>query len=107
MLENLRGRTNADPQELVFQTTNGTPFSDDNVRRVVKSIGREIGRPDFTTHCFRNTFINLGFEKDANVLSMRSIVGHSKATTTQIYEKASIQRLQKVVESLPRMTMTA
>jgi len=43
---------------------------------------------------------------DANTFSVRSIVGHENVATTQVYEKANIQRLRKVVDSLPNLLMT-
>ena len=87
--------------ELVFKNNRGKPFDVYNVRRTVKSIGKKIGRPDFTTHVLRNTFITLTFNAKANLLDVQRIVGHSSAATTSCYDSGDFDRKKSVVDNLP------
>jgi integrase len=96
-------KLNPQPEDHVFKAESGKPFIKDNVRRVVKAIGRQIGRPDLTTHGLRGTFINMAFDKDANPYAVRAIVGHANVSTTQIYEKPNLARSRKVISIMPHI----
>jgi integrase len=72
-----------------------------NVRRIVREIGKKIGRPDFTTHALRNTVVTLSLNAKANLLDVQQVVGHSEASTTSRYDSGSFERKKAVVESLP------
>jgi len=89
--------------DFIFSTENKKPFLKDNVRRVVKIIAKKIGRPDFTTHAFRNTFITLTSETKANLLDVQNIVGHSKASTTARYYSGSLEKQREIVNNLPQL----
>lgn len=86
--------------DYVFPTSNNKAYLKDNVRRAVKKIGKKIGRPDFTTHALRNTLIELA---KGNLLDIQSIVGHSKATTTQLYYQGDMNKNREIVNNLPEL----
>jgi site-specific recombinase XerD len=106
MLKRLYANCTPAPHDLVFRTESGGTFDSHNVRNVIRKVGKTIGRPDLTTHGLRHTFINLSFDRDNNTYSVRSIVGHEQVSTTAIYEKANLERLRKVVDSLPNLLLT-
>lgn len=89
------------PTGYIFRTSKNKPFSKDNVRRVVKKIGLKIGRPDFTTHALRNTFISLLNEAGASTLTIQHMVGHKKASTTARYFTETEELQKYMLKKLP------
>ena len=92
------------PDDPVFLNSAENLFSKDNVRRVVKSIGRKIGRPDLTTHALRNTFVTLCRDAELGRLQeIQSQLGHASAHMTVEYDRDNPQRQQRIADKLPSL----
>ncbi|MCW2961747.1 MAG: hypothetical protein JWM90_2134 [Thermoleophilia bacterium] len=69
--------------ETVFQTTTGTPMSQNNIlRRVLKPAAIEIGMPWATLHALRHTFATRCFRNGCNLKQVQALLGHHSAAFT-------------------------
>jgi len=98
-------KENVKLQDYVFTTSKGKPFLKDNVRRTVIKIGAKIGRPDFTTHAFRNTVTTLSLNSRANPRDVQFLLGHKKASTTAMYDNDDFSRKKAAVNNLPSVQL--
>ncbi len=73
---------NADPFGYVFLNREGRPFNRDNVRRTVKKIGSQIGRPDICTHSLRHSFTTL--LRDSGTVQVEQVQRRSLDTLHQL-----------------------
>ncbi|SMY01716.1 tyrosine-type recombinase/integrase [Brevibacterium antiquum] len=73
-------------------------------------LGRSLGRrvrhllghvPKLNAHSLRHKFGCETLELNPDLLALRDLLGHESVETTQIYARASAQRLQKMVFALP------
>jgi integrase len=84
VLEDQRGRVNpANPEELVFQTPQGTPLNDKNLynRELAPACDR-IGQPRVSWHSFRHTHQTLLHDSGASLKTSQAQLGHSDLETT-------------------------
>jgi integrase len=97
MREKFRG-----PEELVFHTSNGTPFNDSNlVHRELKPAGRKLGMPWLNWHTLRRTHATYFQVAGGSLRDAQAQLGHSKMSTTlEIYtlpipaqQRATVERL--------------
>jgi len=84
VLEDQRGRVNpANPEELVFQTPQGTPLNDKNLySRGLAPACDQIGQPRVSWHSFRHTHQTLLHDNGASLKTSQAQLGHSDLETT-------------------------
>jgi integrase len=94
-----------DGPELVFQTRNGTAFSDTNVlHRVIKPAGKAIGAPWLNWHAFRRTLCTLFQEAGGSVKDAQLQLGHANAAITlEHYTVGSSEQQRLTVEKLAQL----
>jgi integrase len=108
---------------LVFQTGNGTPYSDTNIlHRELKPAGKKIGAPWLSWHAFRRTHATLLQFVGGSLKDAQAQLGHSKLSTTldfytfslPAHQRAAVEKLgelltnvdesQKPGKTLPMLT---
>jgi len=108
MPESLKGELmrlsekSASGEHLVFQTRNGTPFSDTNLlHKYLKPAGRKLGMPWLNWHTLRRTHATLLQHAGATLREAQAQLGHSKMSTTlEIYTISIPAAQRKAVENL-------
>jgi integrase len=90
--EHLNGRTIG----RVFQTTNGTPFSKDNVRRKLLSVLEKLGLKPGGLHAFRHGRVSVLQEKRVPGDLVKEWIGHSSLRTTSRYTHISPEFRERV-----------
>ena len=92
----------ASGEHLVFQTRNGTPFSDTNLlHQHLKPVGRKLGMPWLNWHTLRRTHATLFQQAGGTLREAQAQLGHSKMSTTlEIYTISIPQAQRKAVENL-------
>jgi integrase len=101
VLENLRARVNpAEPQDLIFQTPEGTPLNSKNLynRELAPACDR-IGLPRVSWHSFRHTNATLLHANGETLKTAQTLLGHSDVETTlNTYTHAVSDSQRKAVE---------
>jgi integrase len=89
-------------EHLVFQTRNGTPFSDTNLlHQHLKPVERKLGMPWLNWRTLRRTHVTLLQHAGATLKEAQAQLGHSKMSTTlEIYTISIPQAQRKAVENL-------
>ncbi len=97
--------TQAGEDDLVFQTRNGTPFSDTNLlHRHLKPAGRKLGMPWLSWHTLRRTHATLLQVAGASLRDAQAQLGHSKMSTTlEVYTLPIPANLRDAVENLAQL----
>ena len=92
-------------EQLVFQTRNGTPFSDTNLlHQYLKPAGRKLGMPWLNWHTLRRTHATLLQHAGATFKEAQAQMGHAKMSTTlEIYTISIPQAQRKAVENLAQL----
>ena len=92
----------ANPQELIFPTSNGTPFNDSNLlHRDLKPAGRKLGMPWLNWHTLRRTHATLFQVAGGSLRDAQAQLGHSKMSTTlEVYTLPIPEQQRTVVEKL-------
>jgi integrase len=100
--EHARRRSSDD---LVFQTRNGTPFSDTNLlHRDLKPAGRQIGAPWLSWHALRRTHATLLQHAGGSLKDAQAQLGHSKLSTTlELYTVPIPTHQREAVENLSQL----
>jgi len=82
---------------VLFLTRLGDPFSAGALTRVVGAYvdAAELGKTG-SCHLFRHAMATLMLEHGADIRYIQEILGHAELTTTQMYTRVSIRRLQEV-----------
>jgi integrase len=101
-LKRLSEKAAALGDHLVFQTRNGTPFSDTNLlHQHLKPVGRKLGMPWLNWHTLRRTHATLLQHAGATLKEAQAQLGHSKMSTTlEIYTISIPQAQRQAVENL-------
>lgn len=103
---------NRDQTGLVFQTSNGTPYSDTNIlHRELKPAGQKIGAPWLSWHAFRRTHATLLQFAGGTLKDAQAQLGHSKLSTTlEIYtipipahQRAAVERLSILLTNVDEL----
>jgi len=91
--------------DLVFQTRNGTPFSDTNLlHRQLKPAAVKLDMPWLSWHAFRRTHATLLQFVGASLRDAQAQLGHSKMSTTlEIYTLPTPAHLREAVENLSQL----
>jgi integrase len=89
-------------EHLIFQTRNGTPFSDTNLlHHYLKPVGRQLGMPWLNWHTLRRTHATLFQQAGGTLREAQAQLGHSKMSTTlELYTISIPQAQRKAVENL-------
>jgi integrase len=89
-------------EELVFHTTNGTPYNDSNLlHRQLKPAGKKLGMPWLNWHTLRRTHITLFQVVGGSLRDAQAQLGHSKMSTTlEIYTLPIPEQQRMTVEKL-------
>ena len=70
---------------------------------LVKKVMTEVGiSKHITLHCARHSFAVLALNKGVSIESVSRMLGHTKITTTQIYAKISLQKLDADMTKLEK-----
>jgi integrase len=98
-------RTEHGENDLVFQTRNGTPYSDTNLlHQQLKPAGRKLGIPWLNWHTLRRTHATLFQVVGGSLRDAQAQLGHSKMSTTLEHYTLPIPAHQRaVVEKLSRL----
>jgi len=90
---------------LIFQTRNGTPYSDTNLlHQQLKPVGRKLGIPWLNWHTLRRTHATLFQVVGGSLRDAQAQLGHSKMSTTLEHYTIPIPAHQRaVVEKLSRL----
>ena len=98
----VRPRLVADPDEnFLFLTVDGTPYRkvsllNDLVNRYVEAA--EITKHG-SCHMFRHTMATLMLENGADIRFIQEMLGHADLTTTEVYTRVSITKLQQIYQA--------
>jgi len=106
-LMRIRGKQrDKNKDSLVFQTRNGTPYSDTNLlHKQLKPAGRKLGMPWLSWHTLRRTHATLLQASGASLRDAQAQLGHTKMSTTlEIYtlpipahQREAVERLSQLV----------
>jgi integrase len=90
------------PEQYVFRTRTGNPFSDTNLlHRVLKPTGAKIGAGWLNWHTLRRTHCTLFQDAGGSLRDAQAQLGHSKMSTTlEIYTLPIEGRRREIVEKL-------
>lgn len=83
-----------------FVKQNGTPFSDQSIRRMIKrysslaSINLHI-----TPHMFRHTFATCLLEADVDIRYIQEMLGHSSINITEIYTHVAMSKQMDILSN--------
>ena len=96
------GKKPVSGEHLVFQTRNGTPFSDTNLlHKYLKPAGRKLGMPWLNWHTLRRTHATLFQHAGGTLREAQAQLGHAKMSTTlEIYTISIPAAQRKAVENL-------
>jgi integrase len=97
--------TRTGEDDLVFQTRNGTPFSDTNLlHQHLKPAGGKLGMPWLSWHTLRRTHATLLQAVGASLRDAQAQLGHSKMSTTlELYTLPIPAHLREAVEKLSQL----
>ncbi len=95
-LISLRVSLGARPDDLVFITSNGTPFSRRNIHRIWNKVQRGAGLKPLPIHGLRHGFARSWLVSGGDAFSLKIILGHSSPIVTQRYVKFFGSDLQKL-----------
>jgi integrase len=92
----------ASGDHLIFQTRNGTPFSDTNLlHQHLKPVGKKLGMPWLNWRTLRRTHATLLQHAGATLKEAQAQMGHAKMSTTlEIYTILIPEAQRKAVENL-------
>ena len=89
------------PEDLVFATRNGTPFSERNLlRRVLKPAGEGLGIPWLSWHVFRHTHATLGEQIGMALSDRQAQMGHGDVRMTMHYTHSDMNRRRQSIEAM-------
>ena len=81
-----------------FVNQNGSPLSDQSVRRMIKKYTALISEDlHITPHMFRHTFATSLLEADVDIRYIQEILGHSSINVTQIYTHVTMEKQRDIL----------
>lgn len=92
-------RTDTRPQAPFFATNNGQRLQPSRVRQMVKQkLGLVTLQRKRSPHVLRHTFATTLLNHDADLESVKELLGHEKLSTTEIYTHLTFEELKKVYQ---------
>lgn len=86
------------PSGYVFANKNGYHFNSDYVSKSFKKACRSVGMDErIHFHSLRHSFASALVQNEANLYAVKSILGHSSITTTEIYSHLNSKALHQAV----------
>ena len=87
------------PDDPVFAGRTGKPLDEHNLaRRHLKPIGKTLGMPWLSWHCFRRTHTSLANELGMAFTDRMAMMGHSEARMTALYTADDLARRRTVLD---------
>ena len=81
-----------------FVNQNGTPLSDQSVRRMIsKYVSLTHTEQHITPHMFRHTFATSLLEADVDIRYIQEILGHSSINITEIYTHVAMSKQRDIL----------
>jgi hypothetical protein len=105
-LMRIRGKQRVETEDsLVFQTRNGTPYSDTNLlHKQLNPVVRKLGMPWLSWHTLRRTHATLLQASGASLKDAQAQLGHTKMSTTlEIYTLPIPAQQLETVERLSQL----
>jgi integrase len=89
------------PDDLVFDSRNGTPLSERNLLgRAIKPAGKELGIPWLSWHVFRHTHATLGEQIGMALSDRQAQMGHGDVRMTMHYTHSDLNRRRQAIETM-------
>jgi len=89
------------PDDPVFAARTGRPIDEHNIaRRHLKPVGKSLGMPWLSWHCFRRTHTTLANELGMAFMDRMAMKGHSEARMTALYTADDLQRRRTVLDQM-------
>ena len=86
-----------DDEQALFLAQGGSRISGYTLSQIVRTHVQQSGiSKSGSCHLFRHTMATLMLENGADVRFVQEMLGHAKLTTTQIYTRVSIRKLQEI-----------
>jgi integrase/recombinase XerD len=92
-----RQKDNVEVQNL-FVSAHGKPINRQDIFKMVKACGEQIGREDCSPHTLRHTFATHLVQNSADIRSVQQMLGHADISTTQVYTHITDVHLRKTYE---------
>ena len=91
----------AGPDDAVFASRTGKPVDEHNIaRRHLKPVGRRLGMPWLSWHCFRRTHTTLSNELGMAFSDRMAMMGHAEARMTALYTVDDLERRRTVLDQM-------
>jgi len=88
-------------EDPVFAARTGKPVDEHNIaRRHLKPVGRSLGMPWLSWHCFRRTHTTLANELGMVFTDRMAMMGHSEARMTALYTADDLKRRRAVLDQM-------
>ncbi len=92
---------NADTSEALFMSKKGNRLAlrtaEDNFKKYIKKTDRSFSIDKITPHTLRHAFASHAIEKDADLIVLKTILGHASLKTTEIYLHPSMNMLKNAI----------
>lgn len=83
-----------------FANQNGTPLSDQSVRRMINKYAALAGiKLHITPHMFRHTFATCLLEADVDIRYIQEMLGHSSINVTEIYTHVTTAKQKDILST--------
>ncbi len=91
-------------EKTLFLNMRGQPLTRQGLWLIFKGYVQEAGLPpDVTPHTLRHSFATHMLDRNADLINVQKLLGHTSISTTQVYTHVSSERLREVYdESHPR-----
>ena len=92
---------NANANQAFFISKKGNRLAlrtaEDNFKKIIVKTGRNFSIDKITPHTLRHAFASHALEKDADLIVLKTILGHASLKTTEIYLHPSMTMLENAI----------